>query len=351
MTTIDSNDLRFKIVQWLKSINLVQGLIELFSHEKTNQVHSNASQILCDLIRISRDQILTQREIHNECFSAEFGNEASKDQTISIQYLHKNSLLEDIESNTNLSRLFDLIVDSINKPNCSLVHGLEVFLTLLEPASWSNELNDLNESCSSQNMEEEKLRRDKERIEIAMFGMKAAKECCSSRLEQLHNLLVSLKPNIEHSPLSNGIQVPLFGTNRLSIVKLISRLVCLNDSSLNQELIKLGTLNVILDMMFIYKWNNFLHFQLKDIISNCFSFDFKLVASLNRKKLLQQDVDMPNEDEQENQQIPRQNSSDQLINLKIEQVQESDENKTTFIKHVTLFSLYEMKNNKSKRKV
>lgn len=99
---MDTIETRHKVVQWLKDIKLVDGLVDLFSSEHSNEVHSNASQLFSDLIRISRDHILNQRELANDGFMSvcEIGTTTQpKDPSLSsIEYFHKNSLLEQLES-------------------------------------------------------------------------------------------------------------------------------------------------------------------------------------------------------------------------------------------------------------
>lgn len=102
LTNVDTFEIRHKVVQWLKDIKLVNGLVDLFSLEHSGEVHSNASQLFSDLVRISRDQILTQREMSNDGFVSVCdinSNAQPKDPSLtSIEYLHKNSLLEQLES-------------------------------------------------------------------------------------------------------------------------------------------------------------------------------------------------------------------------------------------------------------
>ena len=40
--------------------------------------------------------------------------------------------------------------------------------------------------------------------------------------------------------------MPLFGSKRLALVKLFAKLISLNNRSINEAVVKLGTLNVIL---------------------------------------------------------------------------------------------------------
>ena len=86
ITTVDSIDSRNKVLEWLKSIKLVDGLIELFSSTHTNEVHANASQLLSDIVRIAREQILSS--------IFEYEN-MLQDET--YQNMYKSSLLSEIE--------------------------------------------------------------------------------------------------------------------------------------------------------------------------------------------------------------------------------------------------------------
>ena len=86
ITTVDSIDSRNKVLEWLKSIKLVDGLVELLSSTHTNEIHANASQLLSDIIRIAREQILSS--------IFEYEN-MLQDET--FQNMYKSSLLSEIE--------------------------------------------------------------------------------------------------------------------------------------------------------------------------------------------------------------------------------------------------------------
>lgn len=70
--------------------------------------------------------------------------------------------------------------------------------------------------------------------------------------------------------MSNGQQIPLLGIYRLNIIKLIAKLIYLNNEQFNSEIAKCNLINVILDMVFNYKWNNFLHSHLLSIFQTAF---------------------------------------------------------------------------------
>ena len=85
------------MIQWFKNIEIIKRLINLFEFKNFSIHHSNASQLICDIIRVSREQILNAYEqiLENKNlqqleYSIENANEI-------IEKLYKNSLLEEIE--------------------------------------------------------------------------------------------------------------------------------------------------------------------------------------------------------------------------------------------------------------
>ena len=70
--------------------------------------------------------------------------------------------------------------------------------------------------------------------------------------------------------MSNGQKIPMLGIFRLNIIKLIAKLIYLNNEHFNTEISKCNLINIILDMVFSYKWNNFLHSHLLSIFQTAF---------------------------------------------------------------------------------
>ena len=62
LTTIDNQEMKIRVLEWLNSINIIEKLVELLHYDYSNLVQSNASQVLCDIIRISREQLLSSNE-------------------------------------------------------------------------------------------------------------------------------------------------------------------------------------------------------------------------------------------------------------------------------------------------
>ena len=144
---IDDKDLRVPLVEWFKSIKLIQSLVEFFKSEHSNEVHANVAQLLCEIIKVSREQILNIREGLIDPNADRFSSNDEQSQQshqsqisadTSIAYLHKNSLLHDIESDEVIELAFTNMLESHNKPNCAVIYILEIFFTILEPVFIKN---------------------------------------------------------------------------------------------------------------------------------------------------------------------------------------------------------------------
>lgn len=65
-----------------------------------------------------------------------------------------------------------------------------------------------------------------------------------------------------------GLLDPPVGNIRLQIIKLFACIISSNNDELLEEIIKLGTFQVLLDLFFKYPWNNFLHTQVENCLIN-----------------------------------------------------------------------------------
>ncbi|NXP86198.1 PP6R2 phosphatase, partial [Passerina amoena] len=82
------------------------------------------------------------------------------------------------------------------------------------------------------------------------------------RLKDFHQLL--LCPPKKPAILTTlGVLEEPLGNARLHGSRLIAALLHANTPSINHELCRLGTMDLLLDLFFKYTWNNFLHFQVE----------------------------------------------------------------------------------------
>uniref|UniRef100_A0A8C8RLW0 Protein phosphatase 6 regulatory subunit 2 n=1 Tax=Pelusios castaneus TaxID=367368 RepID=A0A8C8RLW0_9SAUR len=184
------------------------------------QRQSNASQTLCDIIRLSRDQ----------------GNQL---QEIS----EPDPLLTALESQECVEQLLKNMFDGDQTENC-IVNGTQILLTLLE-----TRVEGLMDSFS-QGME-----RSHTVNSSILHGIEP-------RLKDFHQLL--LNPPKKTSILTTiGVLEEPLGNARLHGARLIAALLHTNTPSINSELCRLSTMDLLLDLFFKYTWNNFLHFQVE----------------------------------------------------------------------------------------
>ncbi|MEE6521791.1 hypothetical protein FKM82_020099, partial [Ascaphus truei] len=80
-----------------------------------------------------------------------------------------------------------------------------------------------------------------------------------------------------------GVLDEPLGNARLHATRLIAALLHTNTPSVNQELCRLTTMDLLLDLFFRYTWNNFLHFQVELCVAAILSHslqDGKIMADM-----------------------------------------------------------------------
>uniref|UniRef100_A0A2K5J5G6 Serine/threonine-protein phosphatase 6 regulatory subunit 2 n=1 Tax=Colobus angolensis palliatus TaxID=336983 RepID=A0A2K5J5G6_COLAP len=185
---------------------------------------SNASQTLCDIVRLGRDQGSQLQEA-----------------------LEPDPLLTALESRQDcVEQLLKNMFDGDRTESC-LVSGTQVLLTLLETRRVGTE--GLVDSFS------QGLERSYTVSSSVLHGIEP-------RLKDFHQLL--LNPPKKKAILTTiGVLEEPLGNARLHGARLMAALLHTNTPSINQELCRLNTMDLLLDLFFKYTWNNFLHFQVE----------------------------------------------------------------------------------------
>ncbi|XP_064785884.1 serine/threonine-protein phosphatase 6 regulatory subunit 2 isoform X2 [Oncorhynchus masou masou] len=234
ISCVDPAPLRQDTLNWLNEERLAQRLIELIHPGKDTERQSNASQTVCDIIRLSRDQTNQLQE----------NSEA-------------DPLLAVLESQECVSQLLDNMFVGERTESC-IVYGTQVLLTLLE---------------------------------IRRPGVEGVLDVCVLGYERcvVSSILQAVQPHLKHyhqllldpprrTPMLTSLgvlEVPL-GNCRLHVARLMASLLqttnmsyytCFDDTIYNNtvtlELCRLQTISLLLDLFFKYTWNNFLHFQVE----------------------------------------------------------------------------------------
>ncbi|XP_053308544.1 serine/threonine-protein phosphatase 6 regulatory subunit 1 isoform X2 [Spea bombifrons] len=234
LTCVEQPQLRQDVFNWLNEEKIVQRLIEMIHPSKDDNQHSNASQSLCDIIRLSREQMI------------QIQDSPEPDQLLVT--LEKQETIEQL-----LSNMFE------GEHNESvIVHGIQVLLTLLEPRRPRSELGGLGGFYCNLEGQLEINPPDSSNTQASVGTLLAIKQ----RLREFQQLLVD-PPRKERLQTTWGLLDPPLGNTRLHVVKLLTSVINANNRALNEELIDLDTLNIILDLYFKYMYNNFLHAQVE----------------------------------------------------------------------------------------
>lgn len=226
ITCIEAQDTRNACIQWLNEQQLVQKLVAMIDPSQSDERHCNAAQSLCDIVRLSREQMSQQQE------------RADPD-----------PLLATIESQETVTELLSHMF-SEDKSESVLVNGLTVIQTLLE-----------FRKTGMEGMQEQMTTLDQERL---AHGVSNTLMALTPRLKDLHDILVNPpKQHYRPMPTSLGpLEVPL-GNSRLQVARLVAALLHTNSHAINSVLVDLGTIGVLLDLFFQFSWNNFLHLQVE----------------------------------------------------------------------------------------
>ncbi|CAE1307134.1 Serine/threonine-protein phosphatase 6 regulatory subunit 3-A,Serine/threonine-protein phosphatase 6 regulatory subunit 3-B,Serine/threonine-protein phosphatase 6 regulatory subunit 3,Serine/threonine-protein phosphatase 6 regulatory subunit 1,Serine/threonine-protein phosphatase 6 regulatory subunit 2 [Acanthosepion pharaonis] len=251
ITCIESPELRVEMIQWLNEQRLVERLVDQVVPTIDEDVHTNAAQSLCDIVRIGREQM------------SQLQDKAESD-----------PLLVTVECESTVCRLLYNILDG-EKNESVIVNGLLVIQTLLD--------------VKKQGFEGELDQRTPLDMERLTQGINNVLSAIAPRIKDFHSLLQNPpKPRYCAMPTTIGVLEPPLGNTRLQIAKLITALIQTNSHSVNVELANSGTIGVLLDLYFKYIWNNFLHSQVEQCISLILNNSPSEVEDRKEHPLLQQ---------------------------------------------------------------
>uniref|UniRef100_A0A2K5TWX7 Protein phosphatase 6 regulatory subunit 1 n=1 Tax=Macaca fascicularis TaxID=9541 RepID=A0A2K5TWX7_MACFA len=238
LTCVERPQLRQDVVNWLNEEKIVQRLIEQIHPSKDENQHSNASQSLCDIVRLSREQMIQVQD------------SPEPDQLLAT--LEKQETIEQL-----LSNMFE-----VEQSQSVIVSGIQVLLTLLEPRRPRSESMTVNNFFSSVDGQLELLAQGALESTVSSVG---ALHALRPRLSCFHQLLLE-PPKVrgggcgpwggggsrKRSPWEPGLPVSAAG-------------------AATDDLLALDVPNTMLDLFFHYVFNNFLHAQVEGCVSTMLS--------------------------------------------------------------------------------
>lgn len=265
ISCVEPATLRQEVLNWLNEAKIIQRLVELIHSSQDEDRQSNASQTLCDIIRLSRDQSNQLQDMPEP-----------------------DPLLTALESQECVEQLLRNMFDGEQTENC-IVNGTQVLLTLLE--SRRSGVEGLMDSYT-------------QGFERSYTVNSSILHGIEPRLKDFHQLLLSPPKKAAILTTIGVLEEPL-GNARLHGSRLIAALLHTNTPSINQELCRLSTMNLLLDLFFKYTWNNFLHFQVELSIAAILSHSVQEVKTTtndteNKEEVLNGNVATENVETPEN---------------------------------------------------
>ncbi|XP_077373120.1 serine/threonine-protein phosphatase 6 regulatory subunit 2 [Festucalex cinctus] len=224
ISCVEPPPLRLETLTWLNEEKLAQRLVDIIHPEMDEERQSNASQTLCDIIRLSRDQANQLQELSQS-----------------------DPLLTVLESQECVEQLLQNMFSGDRTESC-IVNGIQVLLTLLE------------------------IRRpvvdgvmDAQGFERSYTVNSSILLAIQPHLLHFHQLL--LEPPKRNPMLTTlGVLEEPLGNTRLHVARLVASLLYTSSAShavIAQELCQLNTMDLLLNSFFKYTWNNFLHLQVE----------------------------------------------------------------------------------------
>ncbi|XP_030645702.1 serine/threonine-protein phosphatase 6 regulatory subunit 2 [Chanos chanos] len=227
ISCVEPAPVRQDMLTWLNEEKLIQRLTALIQPHTDTERQSNASQALCDIIRLSRDQT----------------------NQMPLEISQPDPLLALLESQDTVDSLLRNMFEGEKSEVC-IVNGTQVLLTLLETRRPGNEV--VGSCCQGC----EKSHDGKSNVSL---GIKP-------HLYHYHQLLLYPPKKCPMLTTLGVLEEPL-GNARLHAARLITMLLQTSAPSISQELCRLDILNLLLDLFFKYVWNNFLHSQVEQCVS------------------------------------------------------------------------------------
>lgn len=267
----ESEALRSSITQWLNGARVVEQLVALIDPACSEEKHSNAAEALCEMIKLSREQMSLLQE------------KAPAD-----------PLLETLESTETVTELLDHMFSGDRTCESVFVNGISVLLSLLEfrkqglagqqqqqqnggnntdgpnggpgggPSVLQGETACFTSIFFRSENAEQMTALDVERLRAGVNRVLAA---VLPRLADFLRLLTD-PPQKPSWTTTFGVLDPPLGQTRLEVCHLVNALINSNNDEVNKRLAELGALPIILDLFFEYSWNNFLHTQVAQLVSS-----------------------------------------------------------------------------------
>ncbi|XP_065020292.1 uncharacterized protein LOC135645634 isoform X1 [Musa acuminata AAA Group] len=205
-------------MQWLEDTDVLEMIVDKFNSSDSFEVHANIAEILCAITRCAPPALAAK-----------------------------------ICSPSYVGKLFcHALQDS--RPKSVLYHSLSFCICLLDP----------------KRLVASSFQAFRSQLNHGSF-VPASEDTIQAMLERLGDLLKLLDISSSDSDLltTYGKLQPPLGKHRLKIVEFISVLLTTGSEAVEKELIQLGAIKHVIELFFLYPFNNFLHHHVEDVVGSC----------------------------------------------------------------------------------
>lgn len=268
ITGIEDSDARERVLSWLSGKSFIPQLVNLLNSSSLD-CEVNAAQVLCDIIKNSREQ---QSQLQEKATP--------------------NPLLDEIESSETVGNILQIMMSS--KSGSVIVQGTRILQSLIEYKRHNANINQPPPPPAPAGDDDAVTRPDFEgvpqcmnllqpvfdkpdgntEVVSALDASRLAKSVCqvhAAVIPRLRELTEILKTPSDHPsiPTTVGLIIPL-GSARLEVAHFIRALLSSNNPAINRALAELKTMDVLVTLFFEYPWNSFLHIQVEQIVKLIF---------------------------------------------------------------------------------
>ncbi|ELK07510.1 Serine/threonine-protein phosphatase 6 regulatory subunit 2 [Pteropus alecto] len=275
VSCVEPAGLRQEVLHWLDEEKVIQRLVELIHPSQDEDRQSNASQTLCDIVRLGREQggqlpeapdpdpLVTALE-SQDCVEQLLRNMFDGDQTESCLVSGTQVLLTLLEGRRagteGLVDSFSQGLERLCPVSGSVLHGIEPRLKDFHQLLLSPPKDALRKPPTPQPPQvgpwpgaaalagPRAIGTELSASAMLGAGLQRAGPLCLQKTAILTTI------GVLEEPLGNA---------RLHGARLMAALLHTNTPSINRELCRLNTMGLLLDLFFKYTWNNFLHFQVE----------------------------------------------------------------------------------------
>ncbi|KAK9022413.1 hypothetical protein V6N11_002680 [Hibiscus sabdariffa] len=218
-------------MQWIEDTDVLEMIVDKFSSSDSAEVHANAAEALCAITRFAPPGLVAK-----------------------------------ITSPNFTGRLFRHALED-SRPKSVLVNSLSVCISLLDPKRLTLGVYHTYRQVSQGSM----ISAKPETVEGMLESLDVSLLHSSWQMPKQFTLTKLQRSRLTYRRTYNQVTIlqPPLGKHRLKIVEFVSVLLTIGSEAAEKELIRQGAVPRILNLFFVYPYNNFLHHHVENMILSC----------------------------------------------------------------------------------